>query len=266
MFFRTSYGDQFDERRWELEQGRLRPNSAPGWRIDSPDSSEYNRLEETPSPPLTNAIHPTADAIMHNDTLTSKQELTPKYHERKEHETDVVGKPFFPYKHPIAGGRDGNVCPGAQYWPMPAKGPYNKDHLVTTSERNYNEAAIDSINGLDGAVTRRGHGTTTGYGRNNDHVDGPSSATPVRSLGSEAFRTTYRELQCTGFNTTRPSSSMGFTSTNRSGGSPFPQRTTPTAWDDFKPRATGANCLSNARQPPLRPNSALHSACKQWVQ
>lgn len=265
MFFRTSYGDQFDERRWELEQGRLRPNSAPGWRFDSPEpSSEYTRAEESPSPLLTNAIHPTADAIMHHDTLTSKQELTPKYHQRKEHETDLVGKPFFPYKHPIAGGRDGNVCPGAQFWPMPAKGPYNKDHLVTTSERNYNQAAIDNVNGLDGEVTNMGH-ATTGYGRNNNHMDGPSSATPARSLGNDAFRTTYRELQCTGFNSTRPATSLGF-SHHPSGTSPFPQRTTPTAWDDFKPRASGANCLSNARQSPLRPNSALHSARKQWAQ
>lgn len=263
MFFRTSYGEQFDHRRWELEPGRLRPASAPGWRGESPDSSEYTRMEETPSPPLTNAIHPTADEMMHMDTLTSKQEMTPGYLTQL-HDKEQVGLPYFPYKHPIAGGKDGNVCPGAQYWPMPAKGPYNKEFLTTTHERTYNAGAIDSgYDVLDGSVTAKGH-ATTGYGRNNDHVDGPSSATPVRSLGPDVWRTTYRELQCKGFNSTRPVSSLGFSSSNRA--TPFSQRTTPTAWDDFKPRATGANCLANARQPPLRPNSALHSARRQWVQ
>jgi len=71
IFFRTSYGEQFDQRRWELQGGR-RPGSAPGWR-------ELGGEDLTPEPRPSNAIHPTADEIMHQDTLISKQELEPNY-------------------------------------------------------------------------------------------------------------------------------------------------------------------------------------------
>jgi len=179
------------------------------------------------------------------------------------------------------------VSPGAQYWPMPAKGQYNQAHLVTTHERTYNASAIEQ-EGLDGDATACGHESSSGYGRNNDSIAAPT-AVSHRPSSKMTFGTTYRQLQCTGFNTVntlreRPETALGVSSesekiamaTKLYGGTspsqassrntPTPRGCSRTAWDGHRPRASGANCLANQREPPLRPPSQLSSARRQWAQ